>query len=336
MTLGTLDVDRNERRLARRLEHYVSSILHIDFQLVPWDSRSLPSFLARSYQFLRGEIVGHSCLFMVLPETEAAATEVGKHVSQLEVHFNGVVVIVAGRMGASQRARLIEQGLAFIVPGNQLYIPQLAMDLRERFRRPERGRGDSLSPVAQAVLFHHLLRRHDKATPSELAMALRYSAMSVGRAFDELAARNLAAVEWRGREKTITYNAAPKLLLELSRTLLRPAYRGRHGVVFRKGRPDLMWAGESALSQKTDLSRPTLPTFAVPAAGWQILFEEIGAKDVHDLGDAEALIETWRYDPRVLSDGDAVDPFSLYAQFWNDPDERVAQAAEDLLETIAW
>lgn len=99
-------------------------------------------------------------------------------------------------LNSTPRAHLIGLGVAFAVPGNQLYVAQLAMDLREYFRTPERARGDRLSPVAQAVLFHHILTGRDQGlTPTALAEEMRYSAMSIGRAFDELAARNLARIE---------------------------------------------------------------------------------------------------------------------------------------------
>ena len=42
------------------------------------------------------------------------------------------------------------------MPGNQLYMPDLAIDLREHFRARRRRRADILSPAAQAVLFHRL------------------------------------------------------------------------------------------------------------------------------------------------------------------------------------
>jgi len=41
------------------------------------------------------------------------------------------VVYVRTRMTAFNRKRLIEQKVPFIVPGNQMYLPTLAIDLRE-------------------------------------------------------------------------------------------------------------------------------------------------------------------------------------------------------------
>jgi hypothetical protein len=325
---------------ARELELYLVAILHAPIILNLWPrAEALPVFLNQRYGYYDARIAGRACLFMLArsaaPQTPA---DIAKQVAMVEQAARDHVVIFASRyLNSTLRARLIGLGVAFAVPGNQFYVPQLAMDLREHFRPPERVRGDHLSPVAQAVLFHHILNGRDQGvTPTALAEEMRYSAMSVGRAFDELAARNLARVAKRGREKTISYAAEPGELIKLSRALLRSPVRGRHGVIFSRPPPPLMLAGESALAALTDLNPPRLPTFAIAAADWTIFFGRHGIKDTNDIDEAEALIETWRYDPASLATGDVVDRLSLYARYNNDADERLAQAARRLVEEGPW
>ena len=79
-----------------------------------------------------------------------------------------------------------------------------------------------------------------------------------------------------------------------------------------------------------------MPTFAIPADGWQRKFEDYGFDEVNQIELADALIETWYYDPAILAENGLVDPLSLYAQFWDHPDERLAAAAALLLEQIVW
>jgi hypothetical protein len=323
---------------AKDLAAYLRSTLHIDVSVSPCDGAGrMPVFLVHRYRFYEGRIAGHPCLFMgPLNGADMTPLDIARHVSLVRQAFEGLVVFAASHVSSAVRARLLTQGVAFVVPGNQLYIPQLAMDLREHFRAPERTRGDHLSPVAQAVLFDHVLRRSNEiATPSAIAEQLHYSAMSVGRAFDELSARKLASVERRGREKILTFNAAPRALIETSRTLLRTPVRGRRGVRFTREHPPFMWAGETALAALTDLNPPRVPTFAIEGANWTMVFAKSGIDECNESEEAEAFIETWRYNPRSLSKGHTVDPLSLYAAYWDHEDERVAQAAAQLLERIA-
>ncbi|MCK7468892.1 MAG: hypothetical protein MZU91_12730 [Desulfosudis oleivorans] len=46
------------------------------------------------------------------------------------------VVYVTRTLASYERKRLIEQKVPFLVPGNQLYLPDLGIDLREYFRKP--------------------------------------------------------------------------------------------------------------------------------------------------------------------------------------------------------
>ncbi|MBI1256537.1 MAG: hypothetical protein GC204_03615 [Chloroflexi bacterium] len=326
-------------RVAKALQDYVRETLHTPLHLGEWgDAGALPIFLTRRYRFWQGAILERACLFMALmPETEATPAEIAKHVALVEPQFDGIVVFAAEGLTAAARGRLIAQGVPFVVPNNQLYIPMLALDLRDHFRLPVRPPGERLTPAAQLVFFYYILHR-DAATmtPTMLAEPLEFAAMSIGRAFDQLAAFNLATVERRGREKLLHYHADPRTLFEASRTLLQTPVRGLHGVKFTKTRPDMVRAGETALADRTNLAHPDRPTYAILATGWQAYFELHGIKDTNEIDEADAFIETWRYDPRVLSEGSVVDPLSLHAQFWNHADERVVEAATQVLETVAW
>lgn len=321
----------------KALQEYLKTMLHTQVALREWDGRTLPLFLSRRYRFYQTVIARTACLFIATPESrDATPDEIGKNVKAVSGAFDGVVVFATTHMSATMRARLIAQGTAFVVPGHQLYIPQIAIALREHFRAPPKAR-DKLSPVAQLLLFHHVLRP-DKSftTPAELAGVLPYTRMSIGRAFDELASHDLANVERSGREKTISYMSDRRKLIEVSKTILRSPARGIHAVTFERSRPPMLIAGESAIAEQTQLAPPRLPVFAISGTGWQTFFKQHGVIDHSYDFEGEAIIETWRYDPRILGQQHVVDPLSLYAQHWDSADERVAQAAGDLLEQIDW
>lgn len=47
-------------------------------------------------------------------------------------------------------------------------------------------------------------------------------------------------------------------------------------------------------------------------------------------------VQTWAYDPQVLSDNEVADRLALYLSARHDADKRVAQAADHLLEPFGW
>jgi hypothetical protein len=209
------------------------------------------------------------------------------------------------------------------------------MDLREHFRPARTQALDKLSPVAQVVLFHYLLRLDpDAQTPSALAHRLHYSAMSIGRAFDELTASQLAETKWVGHERRVVFRLFGRELFNSVQGLLRsPVRKTRNFRVFSL--PNLMLSGESALARLTDLATPSTLTYAVSAAHWRV-FEKQSNLGIAEAGDSEFAIETWAYDPAALSKGVIVDRLSLYTEFMHHRDERVTAAAEKLLEQIPW
>lgn len=340
MALAYRQAPSDSSQYRERLEGYLETILQSDVPLHEWDGhKRLPVFLARLYRFFKTRIGHTPLLFMAARQAgNHTPAEIRKHVDIANPEFDGVVVYSAERLTASSRARLIASGIAFAVPGNQLYIPQLAADLREHFRGPRPERLDKLSPSAQLVLFFHLLRdeREQPRTPTELAELLPYSAMTVGRAFDELAAAGLAHVKRHGRKKLLSFRAEGRLLLDTAKTfLIRPERRLDH-VRWLQEPAELPLAGEHALARLSDLNPPaTPPVFAVTPIQMREFLAIGRAESSEAAHDADGTLETWRYDPSVLARNHIVDPLSLFAQFWDAPDERLSMAVDRLLEQWA-
>lgn len=132
------------------LQTYLAGVLHQDLELGIWsDTGQLPAFLARRYTYYCTTISQCRCLFMALLNGQSGTpAEIAKHVAQVQGVFDGIVAYAAPQMSSHQRARLIAHGVAFAVPGNQLYLPQLATDLREHYRAKRPSSDDRLSPVA--------------------------------------------------------------------------------------------------------------------------------------------------------------------------------------------
>ena len=246
-----------------RLGGYLGAVLQRDVLLKEWDrDGALPMFLTHLYKFFETRIGQTPLLFMFRRRADDnTPAEIRKHVDLAKPEFEGIVVYSAERLTASFRARLVAAGVAFAVPGNQLFIPELATDLREHFRARKPKRPDQLSPSAQLVLFFHLLSDEPARprTPTELKEPLQYSIMTMSRAFDELAAVGLARIEQRGRKKLLSFRSEGRLLIDSAKTLLVCPQRRLDHIRWRKEAPDLPLAGEHALAQFSDLSPPAAP-----------------------------------------------------------------------------
>lgn len=327
----------DQHPLASKIARYAGQVLHAPVQVTPEAPPArLPVYLARAYSFFSAEIADRTYHLMT-PNDDAEITgDVVKHVRSVEEQMRSTVILGLAALSSRDRSRLIGQRVSFIVPDNQFYAPDLGMDLREYFRTHKASATDGLSPAAQAVLFHYLLRRNEQATrPSEIAADLRYSPMSVGRAFDDLVATELAVSERRGRERHLLFKQDRRDLLDRARPLLRSPVKSRKVVWGPQIGQSLLLGGESALAAMTDLSPPKLQTFALVATEWRSFAARREYRE-RNYDEPDFAVETWSYDPEGLADGEIADPLSLYAQFHDHEDARVRMAAEQLKDRAVW
>jgi hypothetical protein len=234
------------------------------------------------------------------------------------------------------RKRLIEHQVPVIVPGHQLYLPMLAIDLREHFRRA-RAEPPVLSPATQALFLHALLRDSDNELgPADMAKRLGYSAMTMTRAFDELEAAQLGTVTTRGRERALGLAGDRRDLWTRALPLLRTPVAERRFLDRAAAITDAPRGGLTALAEYSMLAPPAQATYALGRAQWRAwrrgqTFAEIPRQDP----DAQ-VIEVWRYPPALLAKRTFVDPLSLYLSLKDDPDERVQSSLEEMMRTLPW
>jgi len=321
---------------ARALQRYLSETLHLEINVSNFAAvRRLPAFLERRYRLYGAHIAHRHCVFAVPRGDASTPGDIAKHIALIRSAVEALVVFATPSLSSHNRQRLLKHGVAFVVPGNQLYIPELAMDLRENFRAPLDAETDRLAPTAQAVLFHHLLGQSEGVSiPSRIAKELGYSAMSISRAFDDLVATGLAETAKHGKERRLRFTRDRRALFDAAQRYLRSPVRG---LKFLRGAPDraLMISGESALAELTDLAPPRVAIRAVAASDWKAITQADGLVET-DRFEADYVIETWSYDPARLSASPIVDPLSLHTQFKDHHDERVAAAARQLVEGMKW
>ena len=133
---------------AEQLRAYIQVTLHQPVRFTHWlGATGLPVFLSHRYDFVTGSISRQPCLFAVDRGTiNVTPTEVSKHLVHIERVFDGIVIYAAQQLSADRRARLIANNVSFVIPGNQLYIPQLALDSSGVFSRQAQTKTGSVLP----------------------------------------------------------------------------------------------------------------------------------------------------------------------------------------------
>src|SRR3990172_8858292 len=249
------------------------------------------------------------------------------------------VVYVTGVLASYERKRLIEQKVPFIVPGNQLYLPDLGIDLREYFRRRPQVPDAALSPATQAMLITILLRKPWRADwqPGEVVIEIGYTAMTLSRAVKELTAAGIGTQRTEGRARWLHMERTAEDTWDHAKPLLRSPVRRRiwaHPIPKLKP-PHVRLAGLSALARYSMLAEPQWSVYAVSPAQWKAA-TQTGIKILPEQLPCASEWQLWHYNPALAPDSEKVDPLSLTLSLQDEADERVQLALGELKERFPW
>lgn len=331
--------------LTDKLIKYLHEILNVNVSLDQWqDGSRLPLFLQDDYVYFRARVYGLELLLMVDPNHEERPPSiVGAHLEQVRSQWGGEVVYVRERISSYIRKRLIEAGIQFIVPGNQLYLPVLAVDLREYFHG-RRKRIHRLSPAAQALALYWVYNGsgpgREWTTPTEMAHILDYTKMTMSRAFKEVEGVLNEAFKAEKADAAKRDYLQGRELWERLQPFLRNPVGSRH--YFPKTNFDQsigLRSGLTALAVYSMLAEPIHETYAISRNDWNILKPKDEIPVLEHIESHVVEVEIWSYPPKLFVQyglRGTVDPLSLYLSMKESSDERVEIALEELLGGVRW
>jgi len=321
---------------------YIERVLGFEAHLKVLPSRAVagvPVFLASLYDFCETMLFGRRVVLAIAKDHGDGFTpsEYAQHAEQIRNAVNEIVAMVLPHTAAYDRKRLIKNGVAFLVPGRQMFLPQLLVDLREHFPRRKQPAGDKLSYPAQAVVLYHLLCGPvEDASLRDLAKTLRYSPMTLSNATNELTVCRFCTAVTTGRKRTLHFNKQGRKLWRAALPLLRSPVKVRRWVRGIAGDAGFLAAGISALSAYSDIGDDPLPTYAVRDNVYRKKLEAGELVECHGPDEAEACMELWHYAPELLGRQGRVDPLSLCLSLQDSPDERVSKALRTVEEGVQW
>lgn len=320
--------------IKQQITAYLQDTLSIELEPSLWQpARRLPIYLRDGYTYYAIDLLGDPFLVMVDAENDRSAATIKKHIAQVKTKWNSEVIYAKSTTNSDERRRLIEQKIPFIVPGNQMYLPTLGIDLREYFRK-KTDEVEQFSPATQAVLLLLLLGPSEESYSSQdLGNRLPYSKMTISRSLNDL--KVIDAVSQHGRARILTFDGEKKALWARALPYLDSPVRQTQHVRAESIRLKAPIAGLTALSKRSMLAAPVVPTYAMTSDDFQALLDE-GVSPAKPTDPQAVGIEVWSYDPMLLAVDNIVDPFSLYLSLKDDPDERVEEAIEEMMEGVSW
>jgi len=332
--------------LRNDIRFYLESTLGVDAQLRPASDLKPPHYIKDAYKLLNLDLlIGKSTLSMVLllpiDDEYPGAVTLGKHIAQIQKHTDKVVVYVCQSLSVPERRSLIANHINFIQPGYQLFVPELAIDLREsvRTRRNERE-VSALLPAAQAMVLARLYEGWDSDTiftSNAILGDFKYSRVTLAKVIDQLLKLGIVhPAQSLGFKNFYSFSALPPELFKTARHFMRSPVKRRVAIdrVLQAGN-GVFLAGETALAKNTMLAGPAQPVFGMTKKQFDAMIEEKKFKDTEAVDEIRAWVEIWAY--RSLAENKNIaDEASLLLSLEDNPDERVQQALDDIKEGISW
>jgi hypothetical protein len=323
------------------VQQYLHDTLGMFPKLTPWaGAGTLPYFLQETFELRELTLLDRPLLLAIDRRTEKPAlANVRGQLEKMRAISGHSVVYVTGVLASYERRHLIEQKVPFIVPGNQLYLPDLGIDLREYFRGRGVAADSTLSPATQAVLIAALLRTPWQADwqPATVVTELGYTPMTLSRAVRELVAAGIATLHHEGKTRWLRMAQSAADTWERAKPLLRTPVKRRvwaHPTPAVKPQR-LRLAGLSALSRFSMLADPEWSTYAVSPAQWNAA-KQTGVETLRVQLPGTCEWQLWHYSPALVPHSETVDPLSLTLSLQDEADDRVQLALDALKGTFPW
>tara|TARA_R100001143_G_scaffold63594_1_gene73147 strand:- start:5559 stop:6533 length:975 start_codon:yes stop_codon:yes gene_type:complete len=319
------------------LKSYIRKVTGVDVEELgyPADAlQRLPLFIREGYDFLFGEIYDHQIVF-VEPNAadDATPSQLQKHIPKIESAFEHPVVLVIDDMTYYLKEQLIKSRISFIVPGKQLFIPFMFMDLSEQ-PKIRTTRSEYFSPSTQCVLIYHLwVASLEGLNFQEIADLFDYTPRTIGRSAKELEDAGVCRIAG-SKSKLLEFSLNKRDIWERALDyLVSPVKESKWLFSEPDDRRYYRIAGVSALSRYSNISPGRQKVYAMEAKTYRELKNKGEVTDTL-FNEVDKQLQIWSYDPTLLTSDDFVDPLSLYLSLKDDPDERVQIEMEKMLEEV--
>lgn len=327
-------------KLQQHVDRYLRNSLGLEAEFTAYQTKGeFPVVMETNYDITALELQGRRFLALGVKDRIPPPATLEKHARWFEEKTQQRVIFIVDRLNAYDRKRLIQGRVPFVVPGNQLYLPDLGMDFREQLRAARR-REDHLAPAAQIVVLAAVLGRmwiNEEMTGAGLAEQFGYTKMTMTRALEEMRQHGWVEVEGERRFARNRFVLGRKELWEKARPHLRtPVIKRVYLDEWGSGMDYL--AGEAELAKRTMLAGDEQLIGAMTKKQLDHFLRRNPVVVVPEESKRAAAmqIEVWRYDPALLAEPPYVDPLSLALSLAHIQDERVQMAIEELLKGVPW
>lgn len=303
----------------------LESIFGIPIKYEAWNKQSsLPLYIAGSYDFRTAYIADKRCVMIAPTEELVTLPALKKQISKIQKEDNVPVVLELRSISFYRRKSLIENNIPFITE-KQAFLPFIGTMLTDE---KEQKKMEKFVFSTQQLFLFYLYSKKKQLYISEAVNLLPFTAMTLTRAVRQLETTELFRVTKDGVNKVIESNYERLELFQKAKKYLSTPVRRSGYIDKSQVTSDMVYAGETALAEKTMLNPGRIITYAVSDKK----FERKRLEDELIDPEKQVRLELWAYDPKLFSGDHIADNLSVALSFDNNADERIEEAIEELTE----
>ena len=304
----------------------LTNVFGVPIKYEAWNHQdSLPVYIAGSYDFCTAYFGNKRCIMLIPTEELATLPALKKQIAKIQQVDNVPVVFELAAVSNYRRKSFIENNIPFVT-AKQVFLPFIGTMLTDE-KESQKIMEKFVYSTQQLFLFY-LYSTKQRLYISEAGKSLPFTAMTLTRAVNQLEATDLFFVAKDGVNKFVESKYSRYELFEKSKIFLKTPVRKAGYIDKTQVTENMVFAGETALSEKTMLNPSRVVTYAISEKEYDktLLTEELIDPD------KQVRLELWAYNPKQFSEDNSADDISVVLSFEDINDERIEEAVEELTE----
>lgn len=294
----------------------------------------LPIFISQGYNFSLFEINDIPVLLVERKsDSQMNIAQIQKQLILINERTSLRTIWITSHLSTYQRKKCIEEQINFIIPYNQIYLPDLMINLTDMTVKKAPNKTILLPSTQLLILYHLQIENITGLSFTEISKKLEYSKKTISLIADDLKAKDLCQL--RGtKEKFFEFKSNGSLLWKEVEPFMQNPVSKRFFFTQEKHFVFPI-SGDEALSHFTFISETGQSSIAIGKQEFEKLNQTKYWKNINQF-EGNCSLEVWKYNPRLLCKDGFIDPLSLYLCFRESNDERVTSEMHQFINNSSW
>lgn len=305
--------------------------LGLKIKLSKWEKqRYLPLYIINNFIIQKADINGIQCLSLTPRDELPNLAALKKQIRQINEIESLPIFIQLENLSNFRKENLLENNIPFILADKMAFLPFMATFLTNDQYKIH-AINNKLTMSAQLLLIWILYQEGKDFFVSDALDTLKFSNMTLTRAYRQLVATGMFSERKKGRKIYLSIDCTKQELFEEMKPFLRNPVINTGYMMKSNVTKDMVYSGETAFSHYSFINPSKVPVYAIHKSK----IKDIELQTELIVEKEQVKIEVWDYEPTIFSKNSLyVDALSLITTLLDFDDERFDMEIDNILLEI--